>query len=84
MNARWILSAVVVASLSGCASLAEDIIDGLAEAAVESVFAIALSPFDDDDKKHHTHEKHKRVVEASYAPAPAPAPLKSREKGVQQ
>lgn len=50
MKARLISSAVLVASLSGCASMAEGIAEGLAEAAVDAVFAAALSPFDGDNK----------------------------------
>ena len=84
MKARLISSAVLVAALSGCASLAEDIVDGLAEAAVGAVFAIALSPFDDDDKKHHTHNKRQRNVPVSYAPAPTYIPTKSHQKEGQQ
>jgi hypothetical protein len=81
MKARLISSALLIASLSGCASLAEDLAEGLVEAAVEGAFAVALSPFGDDDKKQD-HNKHERDYSTASFVA-TPAPIVTR-KGVQQ
>ena len=82
MKARLIALAVVASTsaLGGCASLAEGIVDGLVEAAVEGAFAVALSPFDDDKPRH----KATPAAPLSYASMPTSAPVRTREKGVQQ
>jgi hypothetical protein len=80
---KLISSALLIASLSGCASLGEDLAEGLAEFAVEAVVAIALSPFaDNDDTKKR--DSHHRQQDHSKTSAAWSAPMGTRQKSVQQ